>query len=776
MSSAPAHTWIEPFTPRETEILRLIEAGFSNPEIAHKLHLSSETVKWYNKQIFSKLGVKSRTLAVARAREYRLLSASEVPPTEEIRRAAHNLPAQLTSFVGRSQEIEDVKQLLKTSRLVVLTGPGGTGKTRLALETAAQLTSSYRDGAWLVELAPLREAALVPDAIAQVLHEGIRGNAPAIEILKHSLRNRHLLLLLDNFEHLPEATPQVSELLAAAAQVSVLATSRERLHIYGEQEYPVRPLELPDPARKENAESMLEYEAVNLFVQRARAVQPGFRIEDTQVEALAQICIRLDGLPLALELAASQVKFYPPAILAKRLLENLSSLPAGPRDLPARQRTLKATIQWSYDLLSEEEKTLFTLLAVFHGSATMEAIESICAPYLSGSLPELLSSLMDKNLVLARGGGGNELRYSMLETIREYAWEMVQVVGMADTISQAHADYYTRLAEHAAGEIRDRRQSYWYPYLQAEQDNLRTALAWSLHGSQSEYGIRLAAALRDYWYYNGYLVEGRRWIDLALAKTTRDQPALRAGVLLASGWSASADYDPKRAIPELREAIRLYQSLGDERNTAWSKIMLSICYMSNLKKYQKGTALCKEGLEVFLKLGDLPGIAQSYNILGELARMVGDYEAARSYYETCMDVSIESGEQMRVAMSFTNLGFIHYWKKDFRKSVEFNRQALEIIRMLQNDYGLATMVSSAAGSMAMLGTPERAARLLGASFAVLEANGSAFQPSDLPEIEEYIRITRELLGVAAFDEAWAAGRVMTLAEAVELALTPVPEA
>jgi len=209
MSSAPAHTWIEPFTPRETEILRLIEAGFSNPEIAHKLHLSSETVKWYNKQIFSKLGVKSRTLAVARAREYRLLSASEVPPTEEIRRAAHNLPAQLTSFVGRSQEIEDVKQLLKTSRLVVLTGPGGTGKTRLALETAAQLTSSYRDGAWLVELAPLRETALVPDAIAQVLHEGIRGNAPAIEILKHSLRNRHLLLLLDNFEHLPEATPQV---------------------------------------------------------------------------------------------------------------------------------------------------------------------------------------------------------------------------------------------------------------------------------------------------------------------------------------------------------------------------------------------------------------------------------------------------------------------------------------------------------------------------------------------------------------------------------------
>ena len=349
----------------------------------------------------------------------------------------------------------------------------------------------------------------------------------------------------------------------------------------------------------------------------------------------------------------------------------------------------------------------------------------------------------------------------------------MQTDGLADSISQAHAAYYTTLAEHGAREIRDRRQTYWYPRLQAEQDNFRAALTWSLNGSQPEYGIRLAAALRDYWYYNGYLVEGRRWIDLALQKTGKDQPSLRAGVLLASGWSASVDYEPGRAINELSEAIRLYKALDDERNLAWSKIMLSICYMSDPKKYQRGTSLCREGLEAFLRLGDLPGIAQSYNILGELARMVGDYEAAQSYYETCMDVSIESGEQMRVAMSYTNLGFVYYQKGDYRKSVEFNHQALKIIRELDNDYGLSTMMGSATGSLAMLGAPERAARLLGASFALLEAKGSAYQPSDLPEIDEYIRVTKGILGEAAFEEAWRAGRAMTLEEAVDLALTPL---
>lgn len=749
--------------------------GMSNHEIAQKLHLSPETVKWYNKQIFSKLGVSSRTLAVAKAREFHLLSFRETAQVEEQMRVMHNLPAQITSFVGRSKEMEEIKHLLRSSRLVVLTGPGGTGKTRLALEVAAQLADSYRDGVWLVELAPIREAGLVADAIAQVLHLSIHGNARLGEILKRNLKSKHLLLLMDNFEHLPQATPLVSELLAAAPQVSVLATSRERLHLYGEQEYPVSPLGLPDPARNTSTERLMAYDAVNLFVQRARAAQPGFTLQESQAEALAQVCIRLDGLPLALELAASQVKIYPPTVLVQRLSGILSALPAGPRDLPARQRTLRAAIQWTYDLLTEEEKLLFSLLAVFRGGATLEAIEKICtASHEFSNLMNCLSALVDKNLLLARETHYGELRFSMLETIHEYALEILESGEMAESIHRCHAAYFSAMAEHASEEIRDRRQTYWYARLLAEQENLRVALAWSLYGSETEYGVRLATALRDFWYYNGYVAEARRWMDLALEKLNMDQHALRAGVLLASGGHAFAEYNLRRGIAELQEAIRLYQELGDERMAAWAKIKLSMHYMERPEAYQKGIALCQEGLEVFERLGELPGIAQAHNIMGELSRLAGDYDTAQIYYETCMDVSVESGEQIRVAMCYINMGFIAYHRQEYRKSAELIRQGLILNRTLQNDYGLSTFIGSLAGALALLGDPQRAVRLLSASFALLEAKDGAHQPSDLPEIEEYIRVTKELLGEAAFQAAWQSGQTMPLEEAVDLALSPLP--
>jgi predicted ATPase/DNA-binding CsgD family transcriptional regulator len=772
MSIIPAHTWIEPFSSRESEILGLISMGMSNHEIARKLHLSPETVKWYNKQIFSKLGVSSRTLAVARAREYHLLSLRESAPVEEQPRVTHNLPARISSFVGRSEEIDEVKQMLRTSRLVVLTGPGGTGKTRLATEAAAQLVDSYRDGVWLVELAPIQDAGLVAEAIAQVLRLGIRGNAPVIEMLKHSLKSKHLLLIIDNFEHLPQATPLVGELLAAAPRVSVLATSRERLHLYGEQEYLVSPLSLPDPARHESAEQLMAYDAVKLFIERARATRPGFTLQESQAEALAQVCVRLDGLPLALELAASQVKIFSPTALAQRLSDIFNALPAGPRDLPARQRTLRATIQWSYDLLAEAEKTLLTHLAVFRGGATLEAVEQVCAASLDANLMDLLSALVDKNLVLTRETREGELRFSMLETIHEYAWECLQSRETADSIRHNHAAYFTSLAEHAAEEIRDRRQSYWYARLLVEQDNLRAALAWSLYGSETEYGVRLAAALRDYWYYNGNVAEARRWMDLALERSSSHPLALRAGLLLASGGHTFAEHELNRGAAELQEALHIYNELGDERLAAWSKIKLGITYMDR-KSFQEGAALAQAGLEVFMRLGDLPGIAQAYNILGELARLAGDDDAAQEFYETCMDVSVESGEQMRVAMSYVNMGFIAYHRGEFRNSAELVRQGLIVIRSLENDYGLSTFIGSMAGPLARLGDPERAARLLGASFALLEAKGSAYQPSDMPEIEEYLRVTKELMGEPTFREAWQSGQSMTLEEAVDLALSPL---
>ncbi len=358
MSRIDQAAWSESLNRRETEILRLISSGLSNREIAQQLHLSPETIKWYNKQIFGKLGVDSRTEAVAKAGE-QLLRTEETPnPGLLAANHRHNLPAQWTSFVGRKAEIFEIKALLRVARLVTLSGPGGTGKTRLALQVAHEVVGAYQHGVWLVELAPLSDPSLVANAIAQTLRIVTMGEEPLAEVLKRSLARKDLLLILDNFEHLLPAAPLVTELLSAAPRLNILATSRERLHVYGEQEYAVNPLSIPDAHSTGTTSQWLEYDAVNLFVQRARAARSNFSTDESQTSDIVHICQRLDGLPLALELAASQVKYADLATLTQRLQDSLGTLTSGPRDLPARQRTLRNTIEWSYNLLDEDEKTV----------------------------------------------------------------------------------------------------------------------------------------------------------------------------------------------------------------------------------------------------------------------------------------------------------------------------------------------------------------------------------------------------------------------------------
>ena len=383
MSELEGRTWIEPLSAREIQILDLISGGLSNREIAQKLSLSLDTIKWYNKRIYGKLGVSSRSQATKLAAEQGLLEEKSSAEREEGNDRKGNLPAQLTSFVGREKEIAEIRDLLKSKRLVVLTGAGGSGKTRLALQVASELADHYQDGAWLVELASLGDPKLVPKAIAQVLKVSMGGAKSPAETLTRFLRRKHLLLVLDNFEHLLEAAPLVGELLSAAPQVSVLATSRERLHVYGEQEYPLRPLQLPEPQHPEPLEKLLSYEAIKLFTQRARSARPGFELSEKTLPSILRICMHLDGLPLALELAASQVKLFPAHILAQQLEKDLDVLVDGPRDLPARQRTLRATIEWSEKLLEPQERTLFARLAVFRGGATLEAIEQVCSAGLN---------------------------------------------------------------------------------------------------------------------------------------------------------------------------------------------------------------------------------------------------------------------------------------------------------------------------------------------------------------------------------------------------------
>ena len=788
MNGVQTLTWIEPFSPREVQILRLISDGLSNHEISQKLLLSPETIKWYNKQIFVKLGVSSRTQAVKKADEFGLLESNRIAAIDEQSHQSSNLPSQLSSFVGREKEIADIKQLLRSARLVVLTGPGGCGKSRLASQVAIELIEAYRDGVWLVEFASINDPALVENAIIQALKVNASGEVSLKDVLKRFLARKHLLLLLDNLEHLPEAHPFVAELLLAAPHVTVLATSRERLHLNGEQEYPVHPLTLPDLQQGEPKDRYLTYEAINLFVQRARAVQPSFTVDEVQLLTIARICIRLDGLPLAIELASSMVKTHPLPLLAQRLENSIDAIPKGSRDLPVRQRTLRATLDWSYNLLQEDEKKLFARMAVFSGGSTLEGLKVICSRGLVDDPIEVLSALVEKNLVYTRQSSDGELRftmletiqeypheelgYSLLETIQEYANERLSEFGEAESIRVLHADYYTHLVEVAEEEIHSAKQEYWFTRLRAEQGNLHSVFFWSFNRNEIEYGIRLVASLYYFWYYNGLAAESHRWTDLALEKSTRVAPALQAGVLRCTGIIAGLN-DVRRGKELLYQALELYKQLGDERNTAWSLVFLSTLFFDDPLEVSQGLNICKQALELFHKLEYKPGIAQAFNSIGELARMQGDYGAARHYYEESLSIASVTGERQREAVVLNNLSFIAYHQQDYRLALQFAQKSLIVARDINNEYRQACFIATSAGPFAALGQPERAARLLGISYARFDALGTRHQPEDVAELELFKSAVRKRIGEKAFQEAWLAGQTMTLQEAVSLALTEI---
>ena len=771
MSRTGPPTWMERFSEREIEILRLLAEGLSNREISQELALSPETVKWYNKQLFSKLGVTSRTRAAAAAAEYGLLKTPEPRAGDPGAVRRSNLPAQVTSYVGRTREIAEVKQLLKSSRLVVLTGAGGTGKTRLALQVAGELQGHYREGVWLVELATLNQPGLVAESIGRVFDLSGPSDASLVDGLKRFLAPKHVLLLLDNFEHLLGAAPLVGELLAAAPQLTVLATSRERLHVYGEQEYLVQPLQLPDMGTARSIESLIHNEAVDLFIQRARAAQPLLTLDDDQLSAAARICIRLDGLPLAIELAASQAKIYPPATLEQRLEGGLQSLPGGPRDAPARQRTLRATIEWSHRLLQEDEQALLARLSTFRGGGTLESIERVCGGGLSAPVAEALTSLVEKNLVLPREPRDGDLRFAMLETIREFAAEQLESRGEAERLCRLHASHFTDLSEQGGREFRTSRNGYWMGRLRAENDNLRAALSWSLEGGEAGLGVRMAGALRDHWYYNGLAAEGQRWVGLALERSAGLAPTLRAAVLRTAGMLAYINGDLLRARRLYLQATALYHEEGNERQVAWCKALISIAYIGTADEIRQGLALAQEALETFRQLDDKPGMAQALNTLGELARVKGDFGTARGYYLECLQTAAMTGERVREAIQYENLGVVAYHQSEPEIAEGHIKRGLSLFRELGTPYGIATALGSLAGPMAALGKPRRAARLLGASDIQLETMGVDQQPADQPEMRLFRDVVRRALSEEEFHAAWEAGQRMTIQEAVSYALS-----
>jgi predicted ATPase len=683
---------------------------------------------------------------------------------------AHNLPAQLTSFLGRECELAEIVELLETTRLLTLTGPPGMGKTRLSLQVAAEILDQFQDGAFFVDLAPIRDPGLVATTIAEVLGISESGGQPLLDTLRNALCHKHLLLLLDNFEQVIDAAPLVGELLSSSPGLKALITSREALRVYGEQEYPVPPLTLPDLDRAEPLHSLSQYEAVELFTRRARAVRPDFMLTEDNARAVAEICVRLDGLPLAIELAAARSTMLSPEMVRRRLDSRLGVLVAGPRDLPARQRTLRGAIDWSYDLLEPAEKTLFARLAVFQRGHTVEAVEAICSHSLTIGILEGLESLLNKNLLTRLSGAHEEPRFVMLEMIHEYARERLEAGGEAEDLRRRHAEYFLALAERAALELRGARQQGWFVHLRAEQDNLRAALAWSLGEGEAELGLRLVGALRDFWFLDGHSAEGLRWTERTLASAQDAPPAARAGALNVAGYLCFDTGDHEKAKTYSGEALAIYRELDDKVGSARALTFLSASALPFLGECKEGIALCQEGLALFREAGHKPGIMQALTVLGELGRVDGDYDLAQKAYEECLALSHETGDKVREAITLRNLGCVAQYRGLPGKAGALFAKSLALLRELGDKKFSAMNLAGMSGPVAAQGYPQAAARLLGASEALLGAMGIVMHAGDWPDLDRDVAAVREQLDEATFDAAWAEGRAMLFEQAFSYAL------
>jgi non-specific serine/threonine protein kinase len=757
-------------TERELEILRLIERGCTNREIAQRLVLSLETVKWYNKQIYSKLGVHNRTQAVASAKASGLLKT----PSENLEQPAftpsHNLPAQLTSFIGRQREIAEIKQLLSGSRLLTLSGPPGTGKTRLALQVASQVVNQFQNGVFFVELAPIRDPRFVPSTIAQVFNLGESGSGSLVDNLKHYLGNKQLLLVLDNFEQIIETAPLVSDLLLAAPELKALVTSRQVLQVYGEQEYLVPPLRVPELGGLDGFHTLSSCEAVDLFCQRARAVKPGFNLTVENAAAIAEICVRLDGLPLAIELAAARSKLLSPEMIQTKLENRLETLTYGARDLPSRLQTLRGTIDWSYDLLSEEEKVLFARLSVFQGGRTIESTEEICAHRLSIPVVVGLESLLNKSLLYQEEGTEGVPRFLMFETIHEYAREKLAESGEVEKLQGKHATYFAELAEQAETRLTGAQQGYWFERLRSEHDNMRTAMAFALESDENELGLRIVGALMNFWYYSGHVGEGLGWIERALESAEEASPALRAKALNAAGSLSflQGDYESGKRFNS--EALELYRELGDQTNSAWALIYLSSNCTGSPNDIKEGITLNEEALDIFRTQDNEPGIIRALNSLGEFLRLIGDYDRAGKAYKENLVICRQSGDRLREAFALANLGTVEQQQGNYELAKSYMIKSLIRCNDLNTKYPIALALAILSGPIAALGDPERAAWLQGASDALLKAMGLGLQPADQPVIDRYKVAVREQLGEETFRSVWKKGQNLSLEQAVAIAL------
>jgi predicted ATPase len=702
-----------------------------------------------------------------------------------------NLPAEPTRFIGREHEIKAALSLLQRSdtRLLTLSGPGGIGKTRLGLRVAAESLDMYADGTFYVELAPIASPDLVMPTVAKIVGVPETANRPITASLKEHLKEKQVLLVLDNFEHVIAASGYIADLLSACPSVKALATSREALRVRGERQLQVPPLALP--ARAEAAEQLSRYEAVRLFVERAQAVKIDFALSDQNAAAIAEICRRLDGLPLALELAAARINVFSPHAMLARLERRLALLVCGPRDLPARQQTLRQAIAWSYDLLSREEQTVYRRLAVFAGGCTLDAAETVgggaSTEGASGmDVLAMMVSLVDKNLV-RRIETSEEPRFAMLETIREYALERLGETDEAHPLRLRHAEYYLALAEEAEPGLIGTTQASWLDLLADEQDNFRAALRSLTIAGHVDEGLRLSAALRRFWRARGYISEGReRMTELLSLAAPVSARASRAKALHAAGWLAreQGDYTDARILIE--ESLGIFRDLQDPRGIGWALVDLG--FITRYEgDYDAANSLLEESVLLLRQADDMEGLAAALGNIGLIARDRGDADTAETHLTESIALWRKLGDRVGYGWALTALGMVARARGQREVARERFQESLAVWRELNDRQNTANLLSSLARLACDEGEHVVARAHLSESLCIFvqigDRRGIAFvlegfaslasaerQPSRSICLEAAARALRSAIGAPA-PPAWGAD-VQRSIEIAAAALTP----
>jgi predicted ATPase len=729
-----------------------------------------------------------------------------------------NIPVQRTAFVGREKEIAAAKELLlaKDVRLLTITGPGGIGKTRLGVEIATGLLGNFPGGVHFVPLSPLRDPALIAPVIVQTL--GIReagGQSPLELLKKHFQDASHApaLFLLDNFEHLIEAAPIVADLLAIAPNLKILVTSRGALHVYGEREFPVPALAVPDSQSKSSPDTLSQFPAVALFVQCAVAAKPDFELNQQNASAVVEICARLDGLPLAIELAAARVKVLSPSAMRTRLASRLQLLTGGARDLPQRQQTLRAAFDWSHELLSSAEQRLFRRLSVFVGGCTLEGVEAVCDTKgdLELDLLDGMASMVDKSLLQQLEQANGESRFTMLETIREYAREKLEASGEKAATKRAHAAYCLVLAEEAATAESGAEGAEGRERIALEHDNFRAGLEWLTESGDADWGLRLGTALFRFWESREYLAEGRDRLGKVLRMPAAAAPTkARARALFAAGVLASEQGEIAVADALMMESLVIGRQLGDKQGVAVSlnaravhardqgdvALALSLFQeslglwrelgdlkaiaraLSNLAsvlklqgEYDLARSLCEECRAIFEGLGDRTGVAWSLNNQGDVAREQGDSAASRELYEQGLAIFRELGDAWGIAGTLADLGNLGRDQRNCSAALPLYRESLKIFQELDHKRGIARLLECCACSAAVQQQPERSLRLAGAAAALRKSIGTPLTPSEQQKLEAILEPARQALANTASATAWLEGWNMPLHRAIEEVLT-----